>query len=324
MNISENLCPCSSGITYDKCCKRFHQGDLPENALQLMRSRYAAYAMDNPTYIIETTHPASPQYSENKFSWKRNISQLFRSATFNKLDILDFKEQNCIATVTFTAHITQKDHDATFTEKSYFEKIGNRWLYRDGQSTKGYAPHLVTIGELRLLPLAYYEDPILRKKAKTIEITEDIKKLVEEMIETMDAYNGVGLAAPQIHHSIRLFIIRLPIEVEEDKFELGQVKVFINPTLSSPSEETWTTSEACLSIPTIHANVERPKEITVEYTNLEGITVKERFSGWQARVIMHENDHIDGVLFIDHLRKEEREKLESFLQNLKKRIHEID
>lgn len=318
-----NSCPCCSGRAYDECCKLFHEGTMPENALQLMRSRYSAYVLNLPDYILASTHPASPQYSENKFSWKRRISQFSRNSSFEKLEILDFKENKTVATVTFTAHLSQDTRDATFTERSYFEKKGNQWLYRGGQLTQGHEPNLVTTGQLRLLPLAYYGDPILTKKADPIiEITDDIRKLVEEMIETMDACNGIGLAAPQIHHSIRLFVIRTPIETEQDKFEPGEVKVFINPTLSLPSSETWKESEGCLSIPTIRSLVERPKEITVEYTSLDGGLIEKRFSGWEARVIMHENDHIEGILFIDRLDKEERMQLTPFLQNLEKRVHD--
>jgi peptide deformylase len=288
-----------------------------------MRSRYSAYVLNIPDYIIETTHPANPQYSENKFAWKRSISQFSRNSSFHKLEVLDFKEKNTLATVSFTAHISQDGHDATFTERSYFEKINDQWFYRGGQLVQGHAPNLVTTGQLRLLPLAYYGDPILRKVADPVnEITDDIRKLVEEMIETMDASDGVGLAAPQIHHSIKLFVIRTPVETEQDKFELGEVKVFINPKLSSPSEETWKAPEGCLSIPTIRSNVERPREITIEYTSIDGSIIKQRYSGWAARVIMHENDHINGILFIDRLDTDEQLKLAPFLQNLEKRIHD--
>lgn len=128
-----NPCPCCSMKEYDNCCKRFHEGSLPENALQLMRSRYSAYVLNIPDYIIATTHPANPQYSEDKFSWKRSISQFSRISSFHKLEILDFKENKALATVTFTAYLSQEAHEATFTERSFFEKINNRWLYRDGQ-----------------------------------------------------------------------------------------------------------------------------------------------------------------------------------------------
>lgn len=317
----ENPCPCSSGETYEKCCARFHQGELPESALQLMCSRYSAYALDLPDYIVETTHPASSQYSENTFSWKRNISQFSRSSTFSQLDVLDFKERGSIATVTFTAHILQKGYDGTFTEKSHFEKVHGRWFYIGGQLAEGHAPNLVTTGQLKVLPLAYYGDPILRRKADPVEISDDIRKLVEEMIETVEVYDGGGLAAPQVHHSIRLFIVCDPEGEERDKFEPGEIKVFINPTISSPSAETSRAPEGCLSIPTISAEVERPNAITIEYTDLEGNTHTERFSGWEARVIQHEYDHIEGVLYIDRIDESERAELEPFLSNLKNRIH---
>lgn len=320
---SENPCPCCSGNNYKTCCQPFHEGAQPQNALQLMRSRYSAYVLNIPEYIISTTHPASSQYSDNKFSWKRGISQFSKGSSFNRLEVLDFKEKETLATVTFTAHITQEGGDATFTERSFFEKKNNKWLYRGGQLSEGHAPNLVTIGQLRLLPLAYYGDPILRRLADPIaEINDELKKLVEEMIETMDACDGIGLAAPQIHHSIRLFITRAPMEVEKDKYESGEAKVFINPKLSLPSEDKFAMSEGCLSIPILRGQVERPREITVEYTTLEGELVLKRFSGWEARVIMHEYDHIDGVLFIDRMDPKEREKLEPLLQNLEKRIHD--
>jgi peptide deformylase len=319
----EMRCPCFSGKEYNVCCKPFHQGNIPDNALLLMRSRYAAYVLNIPDYIIETTHPASPQYLENKFLWKHNISQFARKSSFLDLKIFDFKEKSNLATVTFTAYISQDGNDATFTERSYFEKINNRWFYRGGQLAHGHAPNLITTGQFRLLPLAYYGDPILRKKADPIiEITADTRKLVEEMIETMDACDGIGLAAPQVHHSIRLFVIRTPIQINQDQFELGEVKIFINPTLVLHSEETWQAPEGCLSIPTIRSLVERPKEVTVEYTSIEGQIVQERVSGWEARVIMHEYDHIEGIFFIDRLVPEEQSKLKPFLHHLEKRIHD--
>lgn len=318
----ERLCPCQSKKTYASCCKPFHEGSLPATALELMRSRYAAYALGLADYIIETTHPGSPQFQHDQVLWKKGISEFSSHTQFRDLEILHFVESSPFATVTFVAHLTQNKKDVSFTEKSYFEKVRGRWFYRSGQLAEGRAPNLVTTRQLRLLPLAYYGNPILRKEADPIlEINDDVRRLVEEMIETMDACDGIGLAAPQVHHSIQLFIIRKPIEAE-GKVEFGEVKVFINPEISMPSQETWKVSEGCLSIPSIHAEVERPKEITIEYTDLQGKRVKERVSGWQARVILHENDHIHGVLFIDRLEKEEREPLETFLKALQNRIHD--
>ncbi len=288
-----------------------------------MRSRYSAYALNIPEYIVETTHPASPQYTENKFAWKRSISQFSQNTTFQKLEVLDFKEKENLATVTFTCHILQNNSDASFTEKSYFELYKGKWLYSRGLLKEGHAPNMITSDEIKVLPLVYYDDQILRKKADPVhEITLEIKKLVEEMVETMDACSGIGLAAAQVHYSIRIFVIRTPIEKEDGKFDLGDVKVFINPLLSSPSEENWKASEGCLSIPTIRKEVERPKEITVEYTALDGTRQRERFSGWAARVIMHENDHLNGVLFIDRLSVEDKLELKPILKQLDDRIHD--
>ncbi len=127
------LCMCCSGRPYAECCKPFHEGALPETALQLMRSRYRAYALDLPgVYIIKTTHPANPQYTKDTASWKQSISHFSKCSTFNRLVIHDFQT----ATVTFTAYITQGGHEATFTEKSTFEKEGEMWLYRSGEILK--------------------------------------------------------------------------------------------------------------------------------------------------------------------------------------------
>lgn len=300
----------------------FHEGVLAENALELMRSRYAAYAMNLPDYIIQTTHPVSSNYSDNKFSWKRSISQFSKGSQFVGLEILDFKENKTIATVTFVAHITQEGHDATYTEKSFFEKIRGRWLYRGGELAEGHAPNLVTVGQLRLLPLAYYGDPILRRNGDIVEqITPELRTLIEEMIETMDVNDGIGLAAPQVHHSIRLFILRTPMEKEDGKFDFGEVEVFINPEIISHGQELWKRDEGCLSIPGIRAEVERPIDISVTYSNLEGEKVQKELKGLHARMFMHENDHINGILYVDHLDAAERESLEPFLNKIQSRIH---
>jgi peptide deformylase len=297
-------------------------GKKPDTAVQLMRSRFAAYALCLPDYIIQTTHPASPQFCHDNEEWVQKISDFSSHTEFKDLEVLGFQESSSFATVTFVAHLIQDKKDVSFTEKSYFEKLKGQWLYRSGQLSEGRAPNLMTTGQIRLLPLAYYGDPILRRVADPIlHVTDDLRKLIEEMIETMDACDGIGLAAPQVHHSIKLFIIRKPVEIKAGQIEFREVKVFINPKVSMPSAETWKESEGCLSIPTIHGEVERPKEITVEYSDLDGHTVKERVSGWEARVILHENDHINGVLFIDHLDEKTKKKLKPFLQNLQNRIH---
>ncbi len=315
-------CPCGSGEAYNVCCEPYHDGHLPENALKLMRSRYTAYALNLPKYLIQTTHPASPQFHTNTAQWAALIADFCRRTEFTHLEVLSFQEQGNFAVVTFTAHLIQNKQDASFTERSYFEKIKGKWLYRSGLIADGHAPHLITTGQIKVLPLAYYGDPILEKVAEPITaFNDDVRALVEEMIETMDAYDGVGLAAPQVHHSVQIFVIRILKEEAGGVVPKG-IKVMINPVISEPSAETCKIAEACLSIPTIQGEVDRPQEITVEYSDVEGNRTKERVSSWEARIIQHENDHLKGVLFIDRLPEQERKAMQPSLGLLRKRIHD--
>jgi SEC-C motif-containing protein len=126
-------CPCGSGNAYAGCCQPFHQGKRPDNALKLMRSRYSAYALCLPAYIILTTHPANPQFCRDMTQWSKKISEFCSSAEFKKLEILDFQEKVPFATVTFIAHLSQGEKDTSFIERSYFEKSKSIWLYRNGQ-----------------------------------------------------------------------------------------------------------------------------------------------------------------------------------------------
>ena len=131
-NSPDVLCPCKSGNTYANCCRPFHQGKLPDTALQLMRSRYSAYALCIPAYIIHTTHPRNPQFSHDTAQWSQEISEFCVNTKFKDLKILHFSEDPPFATVTFVAHLTQKKKDVSFTEKSHFEKIKGKWLYLSG------------------------------------------------------------------------------------------------------------------------------------------------------------------------------------------------
>ena len=172
------------------------------------------------------------------------------------------------------------------------------------------------------LDFIYYGNPILRKKAKPVEsISDEIKQLVDVMIAAMDQKDGIGLAAPQVNHSIALFITRAPIENDEnDEWEKGEVRVFINPKILSYSSDEDSFNEGCLSIPKVYGDVFRPIKIKVEATNLEGKRFTEDFSGMSARVILHENDHLNGVLFIDRLDTSERKKIDSKLREIKKKF----
>lgn len=170
------------------------------------------------------------------------------------------------------------------------------------------------------LPLIYYGHPLLRKKALPVaKITPFIHDLVNDMVETMEAEKGIGLAAPQINQSLALFITRVPIQISEEEWDQGILRVFINPKILSYSQEYEIQSEACLSIPKLHGNVPRPFQVEVEATDLEGKKFKQRFEGLEARCILHENDHLNGVLYIDRVQGKERKELEPFLRQLKKK-----
>ncbi len=127
------LCPCGSGEMYSECCGRYHKGELPEKAVQLMRSRYCAYAKDLPDYIIETTHPDNPNYLKDKAAWKKSIRHFSRNTLFDKLTILDFEDGENEAYVTFKAELRNQNRDASFTERSRFQKLNGRWLYHSGE-----------------------------------------------------------------------------------------------------------------------------------------------------------------------------------------------
>jgi len=320
---TKEQCPCYSGETYSECCQPYHEGKLPPNALKLMRSRFAAYALNIPKYLIATTHPASPQYNPNHELWSKRIAEFSSITTFSNLEILGFIEQGSFAIVTFVAHLAQQDQTTIYTERSYFERIDGRWLYRNGQMADGRDPTLAPPDKIRLLPMAYYGNPILKRVADPIEeITDEIIQLVQDMKETMDSFEAIGIAAPQIHKSIRLFIIRQPVRDPEGVTEPHSIKVFINPELTLPSHKTCVVSEGCLSIPGVRSEVERPREITVEYTDLDGSRTTQRFFGWDARVIQHENDHIDGILFPSRLTDEKQKDLEAYLQGLQHRLED--
>lgn len=184
------------------------------------------------------------------------------------------------------------------------------------------------------LPLTYYGKPVLRKKCIRVEeINDEIKRLVGDMIDTMRTCNGIGLAAPQVNQSLAIFVTEVPIPVkkigkgssdkneeEHVEWESGKVRVFINPKILKYSDEQWTQDEGCLSIPGLYAPVTRPVTITVQATDLDGKVFEEEFSWLDARAIMHENDHINGTLFIDRIHGKLRKELEAKLNTIKKKF----
>ncbi|WP_346238955.1 peptide deformylase [Niabella insulamsoli] len=162
-----------------------------------------------------------------------------------------------------------------------------------------------------ILPIVAYGNPVLRKVADEVDPDyPGLKELIANMWETMYASNGVGLAAPQINKSIRLFVIDSEqifegMEDEEEKAQYpgdeGAKKVFINAYIKELNGTPWAYNEGCLSIPKIREDVVRSGSVTLEYEDEHFNLHTETFTGITARVILHEYDHIEGKLFIDYL-----------------------
>jgi peptide deformylase len=145
-------------------------------------------------------------------------------------------------------------------------------------------------------------DEILRKKAEPVgEITDEIRELAREMFVTMQEEDGVGLAAPQVGRSIRLFVVKADDGVE---------RTFINPQIIQTSQELCGYEEGCLSIPKTYEEVLRPERITIQARNEKGRRITLEADGFLARVIQHEYDHLDGILFIDRIDPALKEKIE--------------
>ena len=155
-----------------------------------------------------------------------------------------------------------------------------------------------------ILPIYVYGQPVLRKVAQ--DITPDypeLKELIQNMFETMDNADGIGLAAPQIGRSIRLSVIDLDVLSEHYPEYKGFRKAFINPHILEIDEESeiLTSEEGCLSIPGIHENVDRRTRIHVKWMDEDFNEHDEWIEGYLARVMQHEFDHLDGVLFTDRI-----------------------
>lgn len=183
-----------------------------------------------------------------------------------------------------------------------------------------------------VLPIVAYGDPVLKKKAKAIaKDYEDLDKLIDDMWATMRNASGVGLAAPQIGRSIRLFVVDTSPFVndeeltEADKEQLKRAtKVYINPVILEEDGDDWAFPEGCLSIPGINEDIFRPEEITIEYYDREFHKHTEKFDGVAARIIQHEYDHIEGILFTDKLSSLKKRLIKNKLKNIANGKVEVD
>lgn len=185
-----------------------------------------------------------------------------------------------------------------------------------------------------ILPIVAYGDPVLKKEA--VEIDQDFPNLdqvIADMFETMYEASGVGLAAPQVGKSIRLFIVDgSPFADRDDDEEEdpravgidGFKKVFINAIIEEESGKEWGFAEGCLSIPKIREEVFRKEVIKISYYDENWEFHEEEFDGYKARIIQHEYDHIEGVLFTDHLSVLKKRLLTKRLTNISQGVIDVD
>ena len=168
-----------------------------------------------------------------------------------------------------------------------------------------------------IYPIVMYGDPVLRKKAKDIEKGKDILELVNDMYETMHAAHGIGLAAPQIGKSVRLFVVD-GTTLEDEPNLKDFKKTFVNPVILDENGEPWPFEEGCLSIPNIREEVERPEKLRIKYFDENWNAFEEEYDGMKARIIQHEYDHIEGKLFIDYLTPLKKRMLKGKLNDISK------
>jgi peptide deformylase len=171
---------------------------------------------------------------------------------------------------------------------------------------------------MALRPILVAPDPVLKQKSKPVEgpVTDEHRKLMDDMLETMYEAPGIGLAAIQIGEPLRIIVMDL---AKED--EPKAPRYFVNPEILWQSDEMFTYEEGCLSVPDIYDDVERPKHVKLRYMDYSGKQIEEDAEGLYAVCIQHEMDHLEGVLFIDHLSRLKREKA---LQKLKKARKEAE
>ena len=171
-----------------------------------------------------------------------------------------------------------------------------------------------------ILPIYTFGQPVLRQEAEEIdENYPELEQLIRNMYETLERSEGIGLAAPQVGLPIRLVVINLDVISEDLPEYKGYIKTFINPYIEEYDEtETDVMEEGCLSLPGIHEKVKRPTRIRVTYQDEQFQEHDEWVSGYLARVMQHEFDHLDGVVFTDHLQGLRRQLTKSKLQDIRK------
>ena len=163
---------------------------------------------------------------------------------------------------------------------------------------------------MAILKVARMGHPVLRAKARPLSASEirlpDVQRLIDDMFDTMHEYQGVGLAAPQVHESVRIFVAGFAADRDEDEDDDPEARhvpqlALINPEITPVGREQVEDWEGCLSIPDIRGRVPRARQISVKAYDRHGKRIEMKVSGFTARVIQHETDHLDGVLFFDRM-----------------------
>lgn len=168
-----------------------------------------------------------------------------------------------------------------------------------------------------IYPVTVFGDPVLRKVAEPITADfKDLKGFVENMFDTMYTSDGVGLAAPQVGQSVRIFV--LDTTSAEDEEPGGIKRAFINPEIIEKFGDSWVMNEGCLSVPEIREDVLRPESVRMKYRDDDFVEHEETFSGFTARVIQHEYDHLEGIMFVDYLNPLKKRILKSKLVAISK------
>ncbi|HPG73060.1 MAG TPA: peptide deformylase [Bacteroidales bacterium] len=170
-----------------------------------------------------------------------------------------------------------------------------------------------------IYPIYVIGHPVLRKKTEELSADfEGLHDLIDSMFETMYAANGVGLAAPQIGKSLRIFVVDAEVLAEDNPELAGFKRVFINPQIVERSADLISWEEGCLSIPSIHENVKRNTRLVMEYYDRDFNFVSETLDGFKAIVVQHEYDHLDGVLFTDKIHPIRKKFLRSKIHDIGK------
>lgn len=177
---------------------------------------------------------------------------------------------------------------------------------------------------MAVLPIVTYDDDVLRQKAAPVkENSRELQTLIDDMFDTMYNSDGVGLAAPQIGELLRIFVVDTSPVADDEEISYEPIAM-INPEITFESDEEVEMEEGCLSIPGVNALVKRPEKIVVKYLDREFDEHEMEVGGWLARVIQHEKDHLDGILFLDHISMFKRKLLHSKLKEIAEGQKEID